>query len=356
VRTLNRYIAGAIIRGYLIVFAVLLTLFSFVTLLEELEDVGDRNYTLVDAFLYVLMLMPEMLLNLAPVTALLGSLLAMATLARSSELIAMQVAGVSSMRISWAVLRPAIGLMLISLLLMEYLAPPLYQEAVRNRLQATSRFGGELLRNKGFWASNGDRYINIRRLLMQQVPADIDIYEFEPDGRLRQYLHAERADFVGGGGWRLVGVERTSLKGRSLITEQLPDMEWRPFWEHDPLETQLFPVASLSLTELRRYIGYLRDVKQDSGGAELTYWRKWFQPLRVGVMALLSVSFVFGSLRGGSFGRQIAMGVATGILFFLGSQLWYNLGLVLQLNAPLVALAPVGVVGLTALFLLSRRI
>jgi hypothetical protein len=50
------------------------------------------------------------------------------------------------------------------------------------------------------------------------------------------------------------------------------------------------------------------------------------------------------------------MGVATGILFFLGSQLWYNLGLVLQLNAPLVALAPVGVVGLTALFLLSRRI
>lgn len=355
-RTLNRYIGGAIVRGYLIVFAVLLTLFSFITLLEELEDVGDGNYTIVDAFLYVLMIMPEMLLNLAPVIALLGSLLAMAGLARNSELIAMQAAGVSTLSISWAVLRPAIGLMLISLLLMQYVAPPLYQGAVRNRLQATSKLGGEILRKKGFWASDGDRYVNVRRLLMQQVPADIDIYEFEPDGRLRQFLHAQRADFAGDGKWRLVDLQRRSLKGRELVTESLPDMEWRPFWEHDPLETQLFPAASLSLSELWQYIGYLQDVELDSGGVELTYWRKWFQPLRVGVMALLSVSFIFGSLRGGGFGRQIAVGVISGILFFLGSQLWYNLGLVLQINALLVAFVPVGVVGLTALFFLWRRV
>ncbi len=354
-RTLNRYIGAAILRGYLIVFSILLTLFGFVTLLQELEDVGDGRYTLADAFLYVLMIMPEMVIDLAPIAVLLGSLLAMATLARNSELIAMQAAGISTFRISWAVLRPAIGMMLLSLLLLEFIAPPLYQDAVRNRLTATTKLGGELLRNKGFWASDGDRYVNVRRLLMQQVPADIDIFEFEPDGRLRRYLHAERADAGPDGNWLLVGVEQRRMSGRRLVRESLPDMEWHPFWRHDPLGIQLFPVASLSLTELRSYIGYLHDVKQDAGGAELTYWRKWFQPLRLLAMALLSVSFAFGSLRGGGFGRQIALGVITGILFFLGSQLWYNLALVLQFDALLVAVVPVLAVGFTALLLLLRR-
>ena len=144
------------------------------------------------------------------------------------------------------------------------------------------------------------------------------------------------------------------MEGRKLIRERLPELVWRPFWDHDPLQTHPYPVASLSLTELGRYIDYLQDVGQSSLGVELTYWRKWFQPLRIGVMALLSISFVFGSPRSHSFGRRLAFGIMIGILFFLGSQLIYNIGLVQDFSPPLVALRPVLIVGLAAALLLRR--
>ena len=79
-KTLDRYIAANIVKGYLLVLALLLALFSFVSLLEELEDVGDGNYRMLDAIYYVLMTMPDRILTLAPVTALLGSLAALAIL------------------------------------------------------------------------------------------------------------------------------------------------------------------------------------------------------------------------------------------------------------------------------------
>jgi len=352
---LGRHIAKTVISGYLMVLFLLLILFSFISLMDELQDVGDGGYGILDALRYVLMIMPELALNLAPITALLGSLVALATLARNSELIAMQAAGVSVARIGWSVMIPAIGFMLISLLMLQFVAPAFYQDAVQQRTVAVGKLGGgEVLRGKGFWAGEKDRFINVRRLLMAQIPADIDIYEFESDGRLRQYLHAERADSTDDGNWRLVDVERTTMEGRKLISERLPDMVWRPFWDHDPLQMHPYPVASLSLTELQQYIRYLQDVGQVSLGAELTYWRKWFRPLSIGVMALLSVSFVFGSQRSHSFGRRIAFGIMIGVLFFLGSQLIYNLGLVLELSPPLVAFTPVLIVGLAAVLLLWR--
>ena len=122
-KTLDRYIGANIVRGYLLVLALLLALFSFVSLLEQLEDVGDHNYDMLDAILYVLLTMPDRMLTLAPVTALLGSLAALALLARNNELTAMKAAGISVLRLGWSVMRPAIAFMLVVLVVTEFVAP-----------------------------------------------------------------------------------------------------------------------------------------------------------------------------------------------------------------------------------------
>ena len=354
-KTLDRYIAANIVKGYLLVLALLLALFSFVSLLEELEDVGDGNYRMLDAIYYVLMTMPDRILTLAPVTALLGSLAALAILARNNELTAMKAAGISVLRLGWSVMRPAIGFMLIVLLASEFVAPPLFQLAAKHRVQQTSGMGGgEVLRGKGFWATQDHRFVNVRRLRMGQLPADIDIFEFEPDGQLIRYIHAAHADVTVYGAWRLQDVVIKSMNGQRMETREVAQLAWRPFWDNDPFATQIYPVASLSLSEIDNYINYLRDVDQEVAGIQLTYWRKWFQPLLVGLMALLSVSFVFGSARSSSFGRRIALGAMSGILFFLGSQLLYNLGLLFAVNPMLVALGPVLIIGLIAGLLLRR--
>ena len=56
-------------------------------------------------------------------------------------------------------------------------------------------------------------------------------------------------------------------------------------------------------------------------------------------MVLLSVPFVFGSVRGGIGNRLVLAGI-TGICVYLLDQIVANVGLLLDLSFPLVALAP----------------
>ncbi len=97
-KTLDRYIGVSFAKGYLIVLAILLPVFSFLIFVNELEDAGKGTYDALGALVYVLLTAPARALELTPVTALLGSIVALAGLAAGSELWAIRVAGVSVMR------------------------------------------------------------------------------------------------------------------------------------------------------------------------------------------------------------------------------------------------------------------
>ena len=56
-------------------------------------------------------------------------------------------------------------------------------------------------------------------------------------------------------------------------------------------------------------------------------------------MVLLAVPFVFGSVRSG-LANRLALAGLTGVCVYLFDQIFSNLGLILQLNLVLVALAP----------------
>ena len=72
---LDRYIASSYLKGMVPVMLLLLSLFSFLALAEELEEVGQGTFRLIDAFLVVLYTSPRRIVDLMPVTALLGGLM-----------------------------------------------------------------------------------------------------------------------------------------------------------------------------------------------------------------------------------------------------------------------------------------
>src|SRR5210317_2604556 len=97
---IDRYISLSFLGGCLPVLFLLLSLFSFLALSEELEDVGDGKYELVDALLVVAYSLPSLIVNLLPVTVLLGGLLGLGALANNLELVAMRAAAISTLRIT----------------------------------------------------------------------------------------------------------------------------------------------------------------------------------------------------------------------------------------------------------------
>ena len=84
---------------------VLMTLDTLITFAGETGTIGHAHYTVWYAIAYVLLSMPQELYQYFPMIALLGTMFGLGMLASHSELIAMRAAGLSIVRITYAVLK-----------------------------------------------------------------------------------------------------------------------------------------------------------------------------------------------------------------------------------------------------------
>jgi len=353
-KTLDRYLGLSVAQSALLVMLALAGLFALIDLVEQLEDLGEGDYGLTDALLYVVLLLPRRMLELAPVTALLGGCIALGSLANHSELIAMRAAGVSMLRITGSVLRVGMIFMLAVIVLEEFIAPPLQQYAQKQRSLAQAG-RGDVSAEAGFWSRNGQSFINVRSLRHGRVPADIDIYQFDDEGRLQSYIHAASADISQPQYWQLREVTRKTLAERSIETRQLPQLRWRSFLTEAQVRALEPSAESLAPSALYGYIQYLKAGGQRANGYELTLWRKLSLPLTIIAMLALAIPFVLGLPRLKTLAQRVMGGVLIGIGFYFLERLIGNVGLLLDISAPLIALAP-AVLALALATLLWRRI
>ena len=94
---LFRYLAREVYLAVALVLAAFLGLFAFFDFVNELEDVGKSGYQLYDAAVYVALILPGRVYELFPVAVLIGTLYALATLARHSEITVMRASGMSNL-------------------------------------------------------------------------------------------------------------------------------------------------------------------------------------------------------------------------------------------------------------------
>lgn len=338
-RRLDRYLASHIIRGYLIVLLVLVSMFGLLEFQGELSDIGDGSYTWSDAFLYVLLKSPGLAVELVPVIALLGTLLGLGRLAAGSELVVVRAAGVSHLRVAWSALKPGIALAAVTLALAQFVVPPLDRLAEIRRSHALAATP-ELATEHGFWFRDGRRFLNVRDLRHGRIPVDIDIYQFSDDGRLIRFTHARRADILEGGRWLLTDVIDKEVSGAGVTTRRLDELRWRSFLTERKLNTFIIGPGSLSPSSLYQYVRDVGRRGQSVAHFELVLWQKLSIPLAAFALILLAVPLVFGPLRGSSAGARLSIGAVLGILFHFGNQVVGHAALLWGFDPALAAVAP----------------
>ncbi|MGI9570593.1 MAG: LptF/LptG family permease, partial [Desulfobulbia bacterium] len=183
-KTLDRYIGVRFIQCFLLVIFILVSLFSFLELVAQLDDIGKGNYQLLDVFAYIGLTIPRRVLDMVPMAALLGSIIALGMLADKGELIVMRASGLSVQRICFSVLATGALLMLATGILEEYVAPPMEQHARLSRSLAISDTG-ILLTKDGFWARQGNSFIHVGKTLSGGIATGLDVYEGDKEGGLR---------------------------------------------------------------------------------------------------------------------------------------------------------------------------
>lgn len=353
--TLDRYIGKSILGS---IFATLLTLVglsAIIKFVEQFRSVGKGTYDIWQAVAFTGLTIPKDIETFFPMAALLGALMALGNLASRSELVVMQAAGFSRFKIGMAVMKTALPLVLLTMVIGEWGIPQTEQFARDMRARALS--GGSMLSMKnGVWAKDGNNFVFVRRVTDDAKLNDIYIYTFDQNRNLTELKHANQASYSEDESkWTLRQVNHSMISKDEITTSNRLSEKWETNLTPDKLGAVSLRPTSLSISGLYNYISFLRETGQDVSRFELTFWRKIFQPVSVGVMMLLALSFIFGSLRSVTAGARIVTGICFGFLFYVVNEIFGQMSVVYNIPAVFGALMPSLLFIVMIWWLLSRK-
>jgi lipopolysaccharide export system permease protein len=350
---LERYIGMAIVRATAMTVLVLVVLLMFFSLVEELEEVGRGDYQVLDAFLVGALSAPRYMFEIFPVAALIGSLIGLGGLASHSELVAMRAAGFSMRAIMLAVLKTGVLMMVVVLVFGELVAPASEQFAQQWRIEKQER-QVTMKSQHGFWARDGQAFINIRQIDSGVHLRDIYIYEFDAQDRLRLATHAMEAKYQGDF-WTLHDIAQSQVSETGVEVRKLAQARWSSLLDPALLSAVVIQPTMLPIWRLSSYIDFMRANGQSAIDYQVAYWMKLANPLATLVMLLLAVPFVLGNLRTISMGQRIFLGAVVGAGFFLLTRTLSYVAVIYHLNPALTAMLPAAIF-ITLTLLLNRRI
>ncbi len=323
---LQRYISKTILGSTALVLVVLMSLYTFMDFITELDDLGKGDYQLLDVLIYLALSMPKRIYELLPVAALLGSVIGLGTLASQSELVAMRSAGVSVKDINKAVLIVAGILMIIAVILGELIRPITEQKALQ--VQTSAQTGTEGSQSEfGFWTRDGNHFNHIERIHSDGRFEGVKVYEFDDNHQLRIVTKAREARYDNDE-WLMFDVVQSTIDEKGVKVRAIERAKWRSKLNPGMLNVVVVPPEFLPVWSLVEYVSYLKSNHQAVGQYQLAFWSKIMMPLSSAVMVFLAVPFIFGPLRSAPIGGRILVGVLVGIGFYLFNQSFQHMGLV----------------------------
>ena len=334
---IDRYIAVQVLLAMLVVLLVLGGLDLVFTLVDELGET-EGSYGTGDAMRYVLFVFPRHLYELLPMAALIGALTGLGVLAASNELVVLQAAGVRVTRIVWAVMKPAIVVMIAGLILGEYVAPTLELRGELDR--ALARGEQVALSRYGHWQRHDNEFMHFNAIDPEGVLHGVTIYRFD-DQQLAALTRADTAlyDEEGDAGyWVLQNGTEMQFAAASEEANAFDFIEksWDVDLTPDLLKVLIIDPDKMSMTDLFRYAGRFEAQGQDGGAYFLSFWKKLLQPATTAALVIVAVSFIFGPLRSATMGSKLFTAICFGIGFYLVQNLLSTISLVYQLH-PLLA-------------------
>jgi lipopolysaccharide export system permease protein len=354
----DRYIAKTLLTYSLVVLIVWLSIYSFFNLLAELNAVGTYNYTILEAFKYILLQMPGVAYAQVSPVILLGCILGMGHLATTGQLIILRASGLSIIKITWITLKNSFIFLILLTLVGELFAPTLTAFAENERSNAMGQSTLSSSQN-GFWIKDGDFFINVKNNIDSSFFNGITIIEVNnQSNKVDSIVESESAIFDGQSlNMDLTNIfsinssnlfENIALKERNLYKKRVAfDQDLIDSLEKEPNDLTTFTIV--------KQIQFLKDNKLRAEVFELELYKRIVKPITLVAMILLAMLFIFGSTRDASLGRKIFFGIAISLSFELITRIGGALSLSFDFSPLLSTFVPVIVVVAIAIMALVKK-
>lgn len=359
-KTVRRLFYVDIVTAVAFVAAAFLSLSFFIDFIDQLGDVGQDGYTMVQATLYSLLLVPGHFYEVAPIAVLIGTIYTLSRMAQSSEYTILRTGGLGPWRALSLLATLGMVFGVLTFVVGDYLAP--LSERQARQVQAVYK-GGLKLGRSGAWLKDhvmtpdGERSysINVGSAGPKTLLHDIRIFEFDGDGRLLRRIGAVSAQVETNQTWALKDVTVTrwtadkashesapaTVQTQVQVPEQkLPELAWRSSLSAAVVAAAVSPVSSMSTIDLARYIVHLSDNEQAAQSHQIQFWKRALYPFACLVMVGLALPFAYMHARGGGVSLKVFGGIMLGISFVLLNNVAGHLGLLRDWTPWMVAAAP----------------
>ncbi|MFN3235093.1 MAG: LPS export ABC transporter permease LptG [Gammaproteobacteria bacterium] len=350
---INRYIIFSVIKATLFVALVMVGVDVFVQFVNEMRYIGRGDYSLLEAFIYVPMTLPKDIYQFFPMIGLVGALVGLGLMATNSELVAMRAASFSIMKITQAVLIAAIILSLVMALIGETVAPYLQKQA--DAIKENAIYSADAVStHQGLWLKMKGDYVHVESVESQKKLAGVTRYHFNNDRSLHHVAFAKEVNF-NGRHWVAKDIDASVIHNQR-VTLTHEDVE---VWREMKLNPKILLLKvdepeDMSVVQLGRMIHFRHKVGMQADDYELAFWQRIFQPLSSLVMILLAIPFVFGSLRTGTMGLRIMIGLILGLSFYLLNEFSMDFSMVYHIPPSICALLPILLFGSVGMVLMLR--
>ena len=350
-KTVRRLFYTDVVTSVSFVAVAFLSLFYFIDFVDELGDVGTRDYTAVHAAVYSLLLLPGHLYELSPIAVLIGTIYALARLAQSSEYTILRTGGLGPARALTLLASLGMFFGLFTFVVGDHVAPVTARWATE--LQAKFK-GGHKLGLSGAWlkdhksTTEGERSysVNVGSATVDSTLHDIRVFEFDADGRLLRRIGAASAVVTDMGVWEMKDVSVIEWLGNGSPVppqtreEKWAELAWPSTLAANVVAAAVLPVGTMSTFELFRYVAHLSDNEQAAQRHEIQFWKRALYPFACLVMVGLALPFAYMHARAGSVSLKVFGGIMLGISFVLLNNVAGHLGLLRDWTPWMVAAAP----------------
>jgi lipopolysaccharide export system permease protein len=354
----DRYIANTLLTYSIVVLLVWLSIYSFFNFLAELNNVGKVNYTILEAFKYIILQLPEVAYEQVSPVILLGCILGMGHLAATGQLIILRASGISILKITLLTLKNAIIFLILITMIGELIAPTLTSYAENERSNA---LGQNSLSNSqgGFWIRDGDNFINVKDNINGSIFNDITVIEVNNESnKIKRVVESKSAIFDG----QNINMDSTNifsinsanlfddiaLKERNLYKKKVT-------FDQDLIDSLEKEPKNLTTFTILKQIQFLTDNKLRAEVFEVELYKRLVKPITLVAMILLAMMFIFGSTRDATLGRKIFFGVAIGLSFELISRIGGALALSFDISPLLSTFVPAIAIMIIAIIVLINK-
>ena len=324
--------------------AVFVFLFEAFTFFELLDDIARHRVPFLIVIDYFRYLTPYLLYQLAPLGALVATLVTIGVMSKNNEIVACKASGISLDRLAVPLFFAGMAIAATMIILDDTYLPYANQrqDALRNQIKGrppqTYRQPERWIFGENAKIFNYDLFDPTQRLFGGLSILEIDPATFQ----IRRRVFASRAQWseaqnlwVLESGWVRDFSDGTVAHYARFNVKDLPELTEPPTY----FIREVRQAFQMNWSELRRYIESLRRAGFDVSALTVQWHRKFAFPLIAPVSMLLAFPFAFLVGTRGAIGG-VAIGVGIGILYWLGAELLTAMGGVGQLPPLLAGWSP----------------